>query len=148
MPSHPSPLDPLVQCADIQEQRIKALLGDRFLPSERDNRMTQLWDTFWGKSDLRLDTTEKVERDLPPLKADNSLTGEVVPDECEVKILPRIVNECWEIGCQKIFIRPDEYKETEESVVAASRQRRLHAFLVTGQPGIGLSLFHFVIAGS
>ena len=110
--------------------------------------MIQLWKTFWGKSDLHLDVKDKVKRDLPPIRVDDFLIGDIVPDECDVMVLPKVVNECWETRYQKIFIRPGEYEQAEKSAVAASMQPRLHAFLITGQPGIGLSLFYFIIAGS
>jgi len=147
MLSHSSPdtLDSLVQYTKIQEERIESLLESGFQSPEQYDPMITLWRNVWGKSELCFDATEKIKRDLD--KVDDSLIDGVVPNEFNVMILPPGVRRCWGIRCQKIFIRPSEYEEAEKAALATSRQE-YEGILITGQPGIGLFILCFVIAGS
>lgn len=165
MPSNPDPmlLDPSPYTLKSlqehvppdQEERIKSL-SERKLTTpaslhlcSRDEPWVKLWDAAWGKDMDLLDTSVEVKRDPHPI--DDSLIPGVVPDKCHVMLVPRAVRICWPdiINCEGIFIRPDEYKEAEESAVSTCRHVRVNrAFLVTGQPGIGLSPFPSAIVGS
>jgi len=62
---------------------------------------------------------------------------------------PKALDCCWvEIECEKIFVRPNEYKEAEELAISACGDPKMYpAFLVTGQPGMGSSIFPLVIVG-
>jgi len=97
MSSHPSPatLDSLVQYTDIQKERIESLLESGFRPLEEYDPMITLWRDVWGKSELCLDATEKIKRDVN--KVDDSLINGVVPNEFNVMVLPPAVDRCWEI---------------------------------------------------
>jgi len=111
--------------------------------------MVALWEEVWGKSDLLLDVKERVKRDPISNRVDDSLINGVVPDECNTMLLPSAVSDCWEIGCdEKIFVRSGEYKEAENAALATSQDPQFHGFLITGQLGIGLFLFPFIIVGS
>ena len=97
----------------------------------------KLWFTFWGKEG-GWDTTRQVIRGFDPI--DDFLLPHVVPAECDVMIKPGVVDNCWYLESESIFIRSED-KETEEfavSVCGAARRNR--ALMVTGQPGIGSSL--------
>ena len=133
-------LDSLIHHIDVQEERIESILESRFQPLEKGDEMVALWDEVWGNSDLCLDATHEIKRDLFPDRVNNSLIGDAVPDKFDVMVLPRVVDQCLGIRCCKILIRPNEYEEAEQSAVEASQGDRCHGFLVTGQPGIGLFL--------
>ena len=72
--------------------------------------MSVLRHDIWGKSDLCLDATEKIERDPLPNRVNDPLIGDVVLDEFDVMVLLRVVNRYWEIRCRKILVRPGEYE--------------------------------------
>jgi len=146
-PSHPSSvtLASLSEYTNVQEQRIGSVLKNGFQPLEQYEPMVALWHSVWGKQELCLDVTEKIERDPLPDRVDNSLIDGIVPDEFDMMILPEAVEECWKIRCRNIFIRPNEYEEAEKAALVASQQPQCHRFLVTGQPGIGLFALHFPI---
>ena len=88
-------------------------------------------DHLWGKPlNTFLVEEEVVERDDRPIKAvpaDPPVTRSVATLHSS---LP------WEIGSRKILVR-SEYKEAEEAAVRANKPNT-HAFVVGGQPGIGL----------
>ena len=159
MSSHPSPGSPplspptlrsLCHNALGQQERIDSFLQSSpglFKRLDSGSEWVQLWQVAWDKDPDDLDKTHDVERDQD--RVDDSLIPDVVPSKCNVTLKPSIVDTCWTgIKCKKIFIRPVEYKEAEESAVSACRHEGIYeAFLVTGQPGIGLSLFHLAIVG-
>jgi len=102
MPSHPIPATPsdpspitlasLVQYTDIHEERIRLVLKSHFwLPDQYDEMIT-LWNDLWGRSDLCLDKTERVQRDHPPDRVNDSLINGVMPDEFDVMVLPSVMN--------------------------------------------------------
>jgi len=147
LPSNPhlQTLVPLIQYTTSQEERI-GRLSTRFRNLEKDDGFVALWEEVWGKSDLPLYTKEKVERGLISSRVEDALIDGIVPDECDIMVPPSSVFGCWDLGCERVFIRPGEYEETEKAALAASQQPRCHGFLITGQPGIGLSLFPFITA--
>ena len=118
---------------------IESLSSQRgfFHDLDPDDNWVKLWFTFWGKEG-GWDTTQQVIRGFDPI--DDFLLPHVVPAECDVMIKPGVVDNCWHLESESIFIR-SEYKEAEEFAVSAcGAARRNMALMVTGQPGIGSSL--------
>jgi len=153
----PNTLRSLLAYAPDQGEHIKSLL-DRdwdskyplFQHLEKGDRWSKLWCAAWKKDMDSLDELHTVERGSPPI--DDSLIPDAVPHNCYVMSVPGAMYQCWPgISCKKskkIFIRPGEYEEAEESTISACRDERENcALLVTGQPGIGSSLFHFRAMG-
>jgi len=92
-------------------------------------------DHFWGKP---LDTflvEELVERDVKPIKA----VPTNIPFTCSVATISPSVPPPWVMENRKILVR-SEYKEAEEVAVSSVNEPNAHAFVVGGQPGIGM--FH------
>ena len=152
MSSHPSPvaLESLYAYVLSQQECIDSLLEstqEEFKHLGNDNRWVGLRQVAWDKDLNHLDTTHDVERDQDPIH--DSLVPDVVHSKCNVMLKPSVMDTCWAgIDCEKIFIRPFEYEEAEESAISTCRDERVFdAFLVTGQPGIGLSLFHLTVVG-
>ena len=111
--------------------------GGFFHDTDPDDNWVKLWFTFWGKEG-GWDTTRKVIRGFDPI--DDFLLPHVVPAECDVMIKPGVVDNCWHLESESIFIR-SEYKEAEEFAVSVcGAARRNMALMVAGQPGIGSSL--------
>jgi len=138
-------LDSLSEYANIQEERIKLLLEDEFRPLGEHERSVALWRSAWGKTDLLLDTVGEVKRDPIPDRVNDSLIDGVVPDKFGMMVLPEAVEEFWKFRCRNIFIRPNEYEEAEKAALVASQRESWDGLQISGQPGIGLFIFHFVI---
>jgi hypothetical protein len=69
-----------------------------------DDWMT-LWHTFWDKQ-VGWDTKQKVERGPDPID-DSLILPDIVPAECDVMIKPDIVDGCWPLDSESIFIRSE-----------------------------------------
>lgn len=145
MSSDPTPLtmQSLQPYVDAQEEIIESLLRkgrqDHYFRDPNDEDWAQFWDSAWGKPVIL--EKEKVVRGTNPV--DNSLIlPNVVPPTCRVLPKPRALDAFWgDFDCKKFLIR-DEYREAHHSILATfAKERAYSVFIVTGQPGIGLS-FH------
>jgi hypothetical protein len=105
----------------------------------------RFWLSVWGKDTL--DKTEEVVRGPNPID-DSLILPDVVPSHRDVMLKPKNLDKCWSVHCKKILIRP-EYKEAEEFVLSTFGAPIMNdALVVTGQPGIGSSIFYSAITGS
>ena len=93
--------------------------GGFFHDLDPDDNWVKLWFTFWGKEG-GWDTTQQVIRGFDPI--DDFLLPHVVPAECDVMIKPGVVDNCWHLESESIFIR-SEYKEAEEFAVSVCGRR-------------------------
>jgi len=70
----------------------------------------------------------------------------VVPTDRDVMLKPKVTSNLWYLKpeCKKILIR-SEYREAEQFALSACGDAvASDVFVVTGQPGIGSSLFYSV----
>jgi hypothetical protein len=106
------------------------------------------WRSTWDKELDHLDGNEKVIRSHDPI--DNSLIPDIIPDRCDVMLKPASLKEIWPgLRCEKILIRPDEFKEAEEAALSAcAYETALKALMIIGQPGIGSFLSYLTATGS
>jgi len=93
---------------------------------------------FWGAPlDTFIVDNEMVERDLENPIPEFVPTN--IPYTCSVATISPMVPPPWNMESQKILVR-SEYKEAEEAVVLSANRPNTEAFVVSGQPGIGM--FH------
>ena len=151
--SSPTTLNSLRDHADPQGDLIKSLSElDTDEPAFADlpdnNRWVKFHSSAWGGDPVALDHIDPVTRG--PDKIDDSLIlPDTVPEKCSVMPKPDHLDNCWPFrSLKKIFIRP-EYEEAEASIISHCGTRLvIDALVVIGQPGIGLSPFHFTITAS
>ena len=136
-PSHA--LKCLQRYARHQENLIQSLLQseDDTLRRTTLKRWEELHSSAWGKDPDSLDETEPVIRGPDPID-NQSLLPDVVPSSRSVMSKPATLDNCWNLRAKKYLIR-SEYKEVEEYVLSTSGSAP--GVVVTGRPGIGLSLF-------
>ena len=79
---------------------------------------------------------EPVKRDDNPVD-DLHLLSDTLPPTRSVLTPPKTVLEAWGLSCQRVLVR-SEYGETEEAA-RLSNNGGTNAFMVLGQPGIGVS---------
>lgn len=136
--AEPTTMMSLQRYASDQNAVIKMLIGrGRFRDFDHPD-WKDLFDSTWGANLDDLDTTEKVQRDPDPID-DSLILPDVVPLDCNVMPNSEVLDRCWPSKCDKFFIR-SEYKEAEQFALSAYADG-FDALIVTGQPGIGLSLF-------
>jgi hypothetical protein len=126
--------------APRQEERIKRLIGKGRFQDLEDPDWKTFFKSAWGGLGGNPDAFEgpkKVQRGIDPID-DSLLLPDIVPDMCNVMPKFETLDECWYFDCEDILVR-SEYKEAEQAVLSACAGGE-EAIVVTGQPGIGLSL--------
>jgi len=137
----PRTLEYLLRYASHQEDLIRPLLNPTnfYLQRTRFEAWEQLHSSAWGKHPDYLDTTEPVIRDSDATN-NQFIFPDVVPSDRSVMSRPTPLGKCWNFRAEKFLIR-SEYKEAEEHVLSVTGfDQDAPGVVVTGQPGIGLSL--------
>lgn len=138
-----STLESLRQYTPRQTKAIESLLdpsfSGRYFRNPSDTEWFQFWESAWGNGPGIFEETEKVERGPDPI--DDTLID--VPPDRDVMVVPEVTRCFWDFDFDftKILVRSD-YKEAEEFALSICGAPVMHRMLlVSGQPGIGLSLF-------
>ncbi|KAF9645188.1 hypothetical protein BDM02DRAFT_3120617, partial [Thelephora ganbajun] len=141
----PTTLRSLQRYTSHQTELIESLLNPPFPNSHfrdsEDYGWVQFWSSAWGKDLDSFDKTEQVDRGPDPIDDPSLILPDVVPSNRDVMIKSQAMDRCWYFDCEKIFIR-SEYKEAEEFALSTCCTAAAYdALVVTGQPGIGKSVF-------
>ena len=139
-------LKDLRECIPIQQRAINQLLASprnslSALPNELSD-WSAFRKSFWEKGLESLYVEQDIERDTEdPVDP----FPDPIPPTRLVLELPSTLSDVWDLATHQVLVR-SEYPIAEEAALLAQRER--DAFLVTGQPGIGLSLPFLLPMGS
>jgi hypothetical protein len=128
------PLNGSPERAAAQKAAINNLLDSGYLTT---SGIAPLWIEFqksvWGSGFMSLERLEEVKRDKPVRDFD---LPDPVPHKTWVARIPCALPPPWKSPGRRFLVR-SEYHEAEAAALLAS-QGNMKAFLVTGNPGIGL----------
>jgi len=123
-----------------QTEMINKLLGLPNSPLHTLNSNLPDWEefrrTFWGPNSVPF-RVEAVDRDDEPVPSDPP------PTTRSTLTVPEPILSEWASKSRKILVR-SEYEETKEAARSANNEWK-DAFVVAGQPGIGVSPSHPII---
>lgn len=132
------PLESLVQYSTTQEQKINSINRKR---SPHRRLFAELgpgispWVSFrnslWKKGLASLENRKPLVRSANPVPVPES-----IPSTCTTISVPDDISYFLRLDCSEFLVR-DEYREAEKAVLEANEEP-VDAFVVTGQPGIGL----------
>jgi hypothetical protein len=144
-PTGPTTLRSLRQYASRQTALIDSLSNvspENPVLWDTGNRCwVQFYKSAWGAGEGNPDSLDKrgdVASPSPEIR--DLILPDVVPNKQDEMLKPEHLDTCWPFRCEKFLVR-SEYKETEEFVLSTCVDG-FGAVVVTGRPGIGLSLFY------
>ena len=94
-------------------------------------------NAVWGKKEEPWLQEEEITRDTEDPIENDHILPDTLPPTRFVITPPETLPSVWALNSRQILVR-DEYHVAEQAAISANEER-IHVFVVTGQPGIGLS---------
>ena len=134
-------LEDLYKHTPAQQEAINRLLVDPRKPLRPPSPDLDDWAGFrnavWGKKEEPWLRKEEITRDTEDPIDNDHILPDTLPLTRFVITPPESLPRVWALNSRQILVR-DEYHIAEQAAISANKKWK-HVFVVTGQPGIGLS---------